>query len=239
MRGSTNRVQEVKDTMKHFITLLSISFVIISVILFSSVVTHAQYPATFGTTSVSNYGITSPLDVFPWSFGTTSLTSYGTYPFYSGISPMLSPYLGNTFFGGIPSLGSLSPLSSVRVGPGYLDLMKTIQYYQYLMYAYNFYLVARSTPMFYMNDLVADYIGSSLYSYATNYELAPQEAILGFIQQYLLWFDAWLIFYKDNSHPFVVFLYTIYICILRIFPMYAGSMPYKEYYCVFRYPFVN
>jgi hypothetical protein len=175
--------------MKHSVKLFSISCIILAAILFSSVTPYAQlstYPATFGTTSVSNYGITSPLDVYPWSFGTTSLVSYGAYPFYSGISPMLSPYLGNTFFGGIPALGGLSPLSSVRVGPGYLDIMKTMQYYQYLTYAYNFYLTARSTPMFYMNDLVADYIGSSLYSYINNYDLAPQEAILGFIQQYLL-----------------------------------------------------
>jgi len=144
------------------------------------------FPATFGTTSVSNYGITSPLDVYPWSYGITSPISYGTNPFYSGISPMLSPYLGNTFTGGIPALAGLSPFSNAWVGSGYLDLMKTIQYYQYLMYAYNFYLIARSTPMFYMNDLVADYIGSSLYSYANNYELSPQEAIIGFIQQHLL-----------------------------------------------------
>ncbi|MGA1843468.1 MAG: hypothetical protein ACMUIS_02770 [bacterium] len=173
--------------MKHFIRLLGISCAILSVIIFSSTIIHAQlYPSTFGTTSVSNYGITSPLDVFSWSYGATSPIGYGAYPFYSGISPLLSPYLGNTFGGGIPSLGGFSPFWGAGIGSGYLDLMKTIQYYQYLMYAYNFYLVARSTPMFYMNDLVADYIGSSLYSYINNPGLSQQQAILGFIQQYLL-----------------------------------------------------
>ena len=181
---------EVK-AMKYFVRIVTISLMIsVTAVFFLTTPLHAQlgtYPGTFGVTSVSNWGISSPLGyTYPWSFGTTSLTDYGTYPYYSGYTSSLYPYYGNTLLGGYPGLTNLSPLSSTRVSPGYTNIMQALQYYQYLTYAYNFYLIARSTPMFYQTDIMADYIGSSLYSYAQNLNLSPQEAIITFIRQNLL-----------------------------------------------------
>ena len=85
-----------------------------------------------------------------------------------------------------PGLGTSGYFPGAGTGFGYSNIYNALQYYQYLSYAYQFYQIARSTPMFYQNDLVADYIGSSLYSYANNYNLSPQEAIITFIQQNLL-----------------------------------------------------
>ena len=167
--------------MKGKVTVIGIFFIGLSIIVFSGAL-YAQtalYPQTFGLTSVNNY--ISPLNLYPYSFGTTSVFGTQTNPYFSGYYSQLWPYYGNTLVGGFPSLAGLSPISSVRTYPGYANIYQAMLYYQYLTYAYNFYLIARSTPMFYQNDIVADYIGSSLYSYATNYDLSPQEAIIGFI----------------------------------------------------------
>ncbi len=176
--------------MKCYSKTICICLMIITVALFFSFeplfAQTTTYPATFGLTSVSNYGV-SPLATYPWSFGTTSLINYGTYPFFTGYANPLSPFYGNTFWGGFyPAVGSLGSLSSARIDPGYSNIFQALQYYQYLSYAYQFYQIARTTPMFYQNDLIADYIGSSLYSYATQYDLSPQDAIITFIRQNLL-----------------------------------------------------
>lgn len=178
--------------MKYFVKIITISLMItISAVFFLTTPSYAQlfgtYPGSFGVTSLSNLGISSPLGyTYPGSFGTTSLTGYGTYPYYSGYTSSLYPYYGNTMVGGYPGLAGLSPYSGIGVGSGYTNIMQALQYYQYLTYAYNFYMIARSTPMFYQNDILADYIGSSLYSYAQNLNLSPQEAIITFIRQNLL-----------------------------------------------------
>ena len=178
--------------MKYFVRIITISLMIaITAVFFLTTPSHAQlfgtYPGSFGVTSVSNWGITSPLGyAYPFSLGTTSFGGYGTYPSYSGYTSSLYPYYSNPLLGGYTGLGGLSPYSGIGVGSGYTNIMQALQYYQYLTYAYNFYMIARSTPMFYQNDLIADYIGSSLYSYAQNLNLSPQEAIITFIQQNLL-----------------------------------------------------
>lgn len=176
--------------MKCLFKTIGISIIIFTVTLFFSFETlYAQitYPGVFGLTSVSNLGVYSPLSTYPWSFGTTSVTNYGTYPFFGGYTNSLLPYSGNILIGGMyPGLGTSGYLPGVGTDFGYSNIFMALQYYQYLSYAYQFYQIARSTPMFYLNDMVADYIGSSLYSYATNYNLSPQEAIISFIQQNLL-----------------------------------------------------
>ena len=181
--------------MKYYVRIITISLMIaVTAIFFSTTPLNAQllgtYPGSFGVTSVSNWGLTSPLGyTYPYSLGTTSVSSYGTYPYYSGYTSSLYPYYGNPLLGGYPGLGGLSPYSGTGVGSGYTNIMQAmqlLQYYQYLTYAYNFYMIARSTPMFYQTDLMADYIGSSLYSYAQNLNLSPQEAIITFIRQNLL-----------------------------------------------------
>lgn len=182
--------------MKSLAKTILISCLIIATALFFSFKTvNAQttYPGVFGLTSVSNYGI-SPLDTYPWSFGTTSVTNYGTYPYFGGYTNSPYLYYGNILLGGLgglgggyyPGLGTSGYLPGVGADLGYSNIFTALQYYQYLSYAYQFYQIARSTPMFYLNDVVADYIGSSLYSYATNYNLSPQDAIISFIQQNLL-----------------------------------------------------
>jgi len=163
------------------IILMTVSLIAFSGALYAQT---ATYPQTFGLTSVNNY--VSPLSLYPYSFGTTSVFSPTTNPYFTGYNSLLWPYYGNTLVGPYPGLAGLSPFSSVRTGPSYANIMQAMLYYQYLSYAYQFYMIARSTPMFYQNDIVADYIGSSLYSYATNYNLSPQEAIISFIQQNLL-----------------------------------------------------
>jgi hypothetical protein len=176
--------------MKCLTKTIVIYFIIITVTLFFSFETlyaQATYPGVFGLTSVSNLGIYSPLNTYPWSFGTTSITNYGTYPFFGGYTNSPLSYYGNILLGGMyPGLGTSAYLPGVGADLGYSNIFQALQYYQYLSYAYQFYQMARVTPMFYLNDIVADYIGSSLYSYATNYNLSPQEAIISFIQQNLL-----------------------------------------------------
>lgn len=175
--------------MKCLAKTIVISFIIITVALFFSFETlYAQYtyPGVFGLTSVSNLGI-SPLDSYPWSFGTTSVTNYGTYPYFGGYPNSPLAYYGNILLGGLyPGLGTSGYLPGVGTDLGYSNIFQALQYYQYLSYAYQFYQIARTTPLFYLRDITADYIGSSLYSYATNYDLSPQEAIISFIQQNLL-----------------------------------------------------
>ncbi|MGA1839731.1 MAG: hypothetical protein ACMUIU_03815 [bacterium] len=175
--------------MKSLAKTIVFSFLIITVALFFSFGTiNAQttYPGVFGLTSVNNLGI-SPLNTYPWSFGTTSITNYGTYPYFGSYTNSPYLYYGNILLGGYyPGSGISGYLPGVGADLGYSNIFKALQYYQYLSYAYQFYMIARSTPMFYMNDIVADYIGSSLYSYANNYNLSPQEAIISFIQQNLL-----------------------------------------------------
>lgn len=134
----------------------------------------------FGTTSTTNYGISpfslggiSPYGInysyssLYYPYGYSSLN----YPYASGYSP----YMGTS--GLYPGLGGSMT--------DYANLMMAMQYYQYLNYAYNFYQIAKVTPMFYMRDFTADYIGSALYSYIQNSGLTQQEGILSFIQQYL------------------------------------------------------
>jgi hypothetical protein len=174
--------------MKYLGKTIVISLLIITVALFFSLETlNAQttYPGVFGLTSVNNY--VSPLGTYPWSFGTTSVTNYGTYPFLGGFTNSPLSYYGNILLGGLyPGLGTSGYLPGVGTDLGYSNIFQALQYYQYLSYAYQFYQIARTTPLFYLNDITADYIGSSLYSYATNLNLSPQEAIISFIQQNLL-----------------------------------------------------
>lgn len=131
--------------------------------------------------------LSAQINLFPWSFGTTSVNTYGAYPFSGNYLSSLLPYYGYGLFGGLnPGLGGTGYPSGISPASGFLNIMKAMQYYQYLNYAYQFYMVARSTPMFYMYDITADYIGSSLYSFAQKNSLSPQEAIITFIQQNLL-----------------------------------------------------
>ena len=170
------------------ISILSICILILSLCL-SILITplyaqYSTYPYTFGTTSIANYGS------YPYTFGTTSISNYGSYPLYSGYTNSIYPY----FSGGLLGGGYYGSLYGNYGGYGYYggglspynELMKIIQYYQYLTYAYQFYMVARQTPMFYQRDIVADYIGSALYSFVDKSGLSPEQAIISFIQQNLL-----------------------------------------------------
>ena len=121
------------------------------------------------------------------SFGTTSVSNYGSFPTFVNYTNQLYPYSGLGYYGGIsPSTGGLGYYQGYGVNTFMPDIMKIMMYYQYLSYAYQFYQIARVTPMFYQQDIVADYIGSSLYSFANQNNLSPQEAIILFIQQNLL-----------------------------------------------------
>lgn len=129
----------------------------------------------------------TPISTYPWYFGTTSTNNYAGFPFVFDYITKAHPFYGNTFLGGIyPALGDTGFFSSVRSIPGVPNIFDLLKYYNYLTYAYQFYQIARTTPMFYMNDIVADYIGSSLYSYISQNNFTPQEAIINFIQQNLL-----------------------------------------------------
>lgn len=121
------------------------------------------------------------------SFGTTSISNYGTFPLFANYTNQYYPYSGIGYFGGYsPLAGNLGYFQGYGGNPYTSNIMKIMMYYQYLSYAYQFYQIARVTPMFYQQDMIADYIGSSLYSYANQNNLSAQEAILSFIQQNLL-----------------------------------------------------
>ena len=163
-------------------TIIICVFIFAAMFLFSFSPVSAQY---------STKGMT-----YPWYFGTTSVMNYGAFPYVMDYASKFQPYFGTTFVGSGPAIGDVGYLSSVRLHPDaavmyvadpyIVNLMQALQYYQYLSYAYQFYQIARTTPMFYLQDIVADYIGSSLYSYANQYNLSPEAAIISFIQQNLL-----------------------------------------------------
>lgn len=137
--------------------------------------------------------VSAQMSTYPWFFGTTSVSNYAGVPYTMNYINRARPYYGTTFAGGVyPAWGEVGFVSSVKSAiPGVsmipaTNVMNMLQYYQYLLYAYQFYQIARVTPYFYSNDIIADYIGSSLYSYGNLNNLGPQEAIIGFIQQNLL-----------------------------------------------------
>lgn len=141
------------------------------------------YPGSFGTTSVSNY---STFPTFT-NYSYQSYPYYSTFPSFTNYSYQSYPYYGTGFGGSIyPTTSNLGVFPGAGLYPQSQNIFQLLQYYQYLSYAYQFYQIARVTPLFYQTDIVADYIGSSLYSYATQNNLEPQAAIISFIQQSLL-----------------------------------------------------
>ncbi|MBN2373735.1 hypothetical protein JXL19_08110 [bacterium] len=168
------------------IVVIGVIIIFATVLLFSIKPASAQltaYPGTFGTTSVSNYS----------TFPTFSTYAYPTYPFYSGTPTFTNysyqsyPYYGTGLWGSIyPGTSNTGILPSSGIYNQPINILQLLQIYQYLAYAYQFYQIARVTPFFYQTDLVADYIGSSLYSFANQNNLDPQAAIISFIQQNLL-----------------------------------------------------
>ncbi len=162
----------MKDYKKFIVTFVFMIF--ISIVISTSPISaqFGYYPSSFGTTSLTGLGISpySIMGISPYGLSYNYFPSL--LPYYAGYSPLMGT------LGYLPGVGNNIP--------DFINQIKMMQYYQYLSYAYQFYQIARSTPMFYLRDITADYIGSALYSYVQNSGLGTQEAIINFIQQNLL-----------------------------------------------------
>ena len=146
---------------------LAFCFIVLSVLLFFSNPLYAQHMT------------------YPYYFGPTSIPHYGPYVMSPAVKfvPSVGNVMGSMVY---PTIADMGFLSSVKIHPEVQAYYQMLQYYQYLSYAYNFYQIASMTPYFYMTDIVADYIGSSLYSYIQQTGLPTNTAIINFIQQNLL-----------------------------------------------------
>ena len=78
---------------------------------------------------------------------------------------------------------SLMNLSRFSGYPYYY--MPALGGYSYLVYALKFFDMAQSTPFLYAHDPVADYYGALVTNYAATYNIAPRQAIIPFMKEYM------------------------------------------------------
>ncbi len=116
----------------------------------------------------------------PYVYG-NALPNYGLLG--GGIDPLFGGYYSSPFSPMNSTLQYYCSMSPYNVNY-YLSQINAV--YNYLNYALHFYELASQTPLLYLQDLTADYIGANLYNYAGNIGVSPQESIIYFIQENVL-----------------------------------------------------
>ncbi|MGA1795671.1 MAG: hypothetical protein ACMUIL_07410 [bacterium] len=100
---------------------------------------------------------------------------------FSGVASAQYSLWGYGFPGYTPfSLMNLSRFS------GYpYCYMPALGSYSYLVYALKFFDMAQTTPFLYAHDPLADYYGALVANYASSYNIAPRQAIIPFMKEYM------------------------------------------------------
>jgi hypothetical protein len=161
-----------------FLAIKALAGVLVTISLsFTSAMAQGFYsPILYGNYSL--YGSSLP---YP---GGNSLSYYGSLGgLTGGIDPLFGGYYGSPLSPmspNVPYYSSMSPCNR------YYPMMQIYAAYDYLNYALHFYELASQTPMLYLYDQSADYIGANLYNYAANIGVSPQESILYFIKDNFL-----------------------------------------------------
>jgi hypothetical protein len=87
---------------------------------------------------------------------------------------------------GIPGYTNFSLMNLSRFSGYPYYYMPALGFYSYLVYALKFYDMAQATPLLYAHDPLADYYGAMVSGYASAYNIAPRQAIIPFIKEYML-----------------------------------------------------